>query len=66
MPFEIPHHELSDSQIAAVPRENIVGAGRFPRHVELYFAHICAKHLVDGLRMAGLLVIRPGARRLTQ
>ena len=65
MPFEIPHHELSDAEIAAVLRESIAGAGRFPRHVELCFARVCAEHLVDGLRLAGLIVIRPAPMRLT-
>ena len=35
MLFEIPHHELSDAEIAAVFRDIIAGAGRYPRHVEL-------------------------------
>jgi hypothetical protein len=30
MPFEIPHHELSDAEIAAVFRDIIAGAGRCP------------------------------------
>ena len=62
MLFEIPHHELSDAEIAAVFRDIIAGAGRFPRHIELCFAAICAEHLVDGLRLAGLIVIRPTPR----
>jgi hypothetical protein len=66
MLFEIPHHELSDAEIAAVLRDLIAGAGRFPRHVELCFASICAEHLVDGLRLAGLIVIRPAPMRLTE
>jgi hypothetical protein len=66
MVFEIPGHELSDAEIAAVLRDAIAGAGRFPRHVELCFASICAEHLVDGLRLAGLIVVRPAPRRLTE
>jgi hypothetical protein len=66
MPFEIPHHELSDAEIAAVLRDTIAGAGRFPRHVELCFSAICAEQLVDGLRLAGLIVIRPAPLRLTE
>lgn len=65
MPFEIPGHELSDAEIAAVLRDIIAGAGRFPRHTELSFASIAADHLVDGLRLAGLVVIRPAPLRLT-
>jgi hypothetical protein len=57
MSFEIPHHELSDAEIAAVLRDTIAGAGRFPRRIELHFASFCAEQLVDGLRLAGLIVI---------
>jgi hypothetical protein len=42
------------------------GLGDNPRHVELDFASFCAEHLVDGLRLAGLLVIRPTPLRLTK
>jgi hypothetical protein len=56
---ETPHHELSDAEIAAVLRDCIAGAVRFPRHVELRYASVCTEHLVDGLRLAGLIVIRP-------
>jgi hypothetical protein len=66
MPLEIPHHELSDAEIAAVLRDTIAGAGRFPRHIELCFSAICAEHLVDGLRLAGLIVIRAAPVRLTE
>jgi hypothetical protein len=66
MLFEIPHHELSDAEIAAILRDIIAGAGRFPRHIELCFTSICAEHLVDGLRLAGLIVIRPAPMRLTE
>lgn len=66
MLFEIPHHELSDAEIAAVFRDIIVGAGRHPRHVELQFTILCAEHFVDGLRLAGLTVIRPAPLRLTE
>jgi hypothetical protein len=66
MPFEIPHHELSDVEIAAILRDIIAGAGRFPWHVELCFASIAAEHLIDGLRLARLIVIRPAPLRLTE
>jgi hypothetical protein len=65
MLFGIPGHELSDAEIAAVLRDAIAGAGRFPRLIELGFASIAAQHLVDGLRLAGLIVIRPSPSRLT-
>ncbi len=66
MMFEIPHHELSDAEIAAVFRDIIAGAGRYPRPVALQFTTLCAEHLVDGLRLAGLTVIRPASLRLTE
>lgn len=66
MLFEIPGHELSDAEVAAILRDIIAGAGRYPRHIELNFASICVEHLVDGLRLAGLLVIRPAPLRLTE
>ena len=65
MLFDIPHHELSDTEIAALLRDIIAGAGRFPRNIELCFASIGAEHLVEGLRLAGLVVIRPAPMRLT-
>jgi len=65
MMFEIPYHEPTDAEIAAVFRDIIAGAGRYPRHIELQFATICAQHLVDGLRVAGLTVIRPAPMKLT-
>ena len=66
MLFQIPGHELSDAEVAAILRDIIAGAGRYPRHIELNFASIPAEHLVDGLRLAGLLVTRPAALRLTE
>ena len=64
MLFETPHDELSDEEIAAVLRQSIAVAGRLSRHADVYLAGICAEHLVDGLRAAGLLVIRPAQRKL--
>lgn len=66
MVFEIAGHELSDAEVAAILRDIIAGAGRYPRHIELNFSAICAEHLVDGLRLAGLIVIRPAPLRLTE
>ena len=59
MLLEYPHEELSDEQIADVLRQSIANAGRLPRHADVFLAGICAEHLVDGLRAAGLIVIRP-------
>jgi hypothetical protein len=62
MLFEMPYDELTDEEIAAVLRQSIASAGRLPRHADVYLAGVCAEHLVDRLRAAGLLVIRPVQR----
>jgi hypothetical protein len=61
MLFQPPHEELSDADIMAVLCEAMAmaGAGRLPRSADVYLAGICAEHLVDRLRAAGLQVIRP-------
>jgi hypothetical protein len=64
MLFETPPDELSDEEIAAVLRQSIAAAGRLSRLADVYLAGICAEHLVDGLRAAGLLVVRPAQRKL--
>ena len=64
MLFETPHDELSDEEIAGILRQSIAAAGRLSRHADVYLAGICAEHLVDGLRAAGLVVIRPAQRKL--
>jgi hypothetical protein len=64
MLFDAPHEELSDEEIAAVLRQSIAAVGRLSRQADLFLAGICAEHLVDGLRAAGLLVIRPAQCRL--
>jgi hypothetical protein len=38
MLFQPPHEELTDEEIAAVLRDVIAGAGRLPRHVDVYLA----------------------------
>ena len=64
MLFDAPHEELSDEEIAAVLRQTIAAAGRLSREADLFLAGVSAEHLVDGLRAAGLLVIRPVQWRL--
>jgi hypothetical protein len=48
MLFQPPQEELSDEEIATVPRQTIACAGRLQRHADVFLASICAKHLVDG------------------
>jgi hypothetical protein len=64
MALEYPHEELSDEEVAEVLRGSIANAGRLSRHADVFLAGICAEHLVDGLRAAGLIVIRPVQWRL--
>jgi len=64
MLFQTPHRELTDEEIAEVLRQTIVSAGRLPREAEVFLAGICAEHLVEGLREAGLIVARPIQWRL--
>ena len=64
MLFDAPHEELSDEEIAAVLRQTIAAAGRLSREADLFLAGVSTEHLVDGLRAAGLLVIRPVQWRL--
>ncbi len=66
MLFAEPHEELSDEEVVDVLRQSIANAGRLPRHADLYLAGVCAEHLVDGLRAAGLLVISPATWCLHQ
>jgi hypothetical protein len=46
-------------RFAAVLRQSIAAAGRLSRQADLFLAGICAEHLVEGLRAAGLIVARP-------
>ena len=64
MLFIPPHDELTDEEVAAILRQSIANAGRLPRQAEVFLASICAEHLVEGLRAAGLLVVRPVRWRL--
>jgi hypothetical protein len=64
MLFQPPQQELTDEEIAAVLRQLISGSGRLPRYLGVFFAGICADHLVDGLRAEGLIVALPMQWRL--
>jgi hypothetical protein len=64
MLFQPPHQELSDDEIAEVLRHTITGAGRLPRSADVFLAGICAEHLVNGLKAAGLRVVRAAEWRL--
>jgi hypothetical protein len=59
MLFQPAQQELSDEELAAVLRQAIAGGGRLSRQADVFLAGICAEHLVEGLRAAGLFVARP-------
>jgi hypothetical protein len=59
MLFQPPQQELSDEELAAVLRQAIVRGERLSRQADVFLAGICAEHLVEGLRDAGLVVARP-------
>jgi hypothetical protein len=61
MLFEPPHEELSDEAVAAVLRQLQGGSLGMPI---CFSPASCVEHLVDGLRAAGLLVMRPAQWRL--
>ena len=56
--FPETYETLSDEDIAAVLRQAIVRGRRLSRSADLYLAGVCAEHLVDELRTAGLDVVR--------
>jgi hypothetical protein len=64
MLFTEPYEEVPDEEVASVLRQSIANAGRLPRNVDVFLAGVCAEYLVDGLRAAGLQVIRPVQWRL--
>ena len=64
MLFQPPQKKLTDEEIAAVLRQSMAGAGRLSRSADVFLAGVCAEHLVDGLRAAGLLVICPAQWRV--
>jgi len=59
MLFQPPQEELNDEEIAAVLRLAISEARKLSRQADVFLAGVCAEHLVDGLRQAGLIVARP-------
>jgi hypothetical protein len=55
---------LTDDEIATVLRAAISRGIRRSREADLYLTSICARYLVDELRLEGLVVVRPPAPRL--
>jgi hypothetical protein len=64
MLFLTPSDELSDPEVAEVIRQVIATSGCLSRQADVFLAGLCADHLVQGLRDAGLVVARPVQWRL--
>ncbi len=56
--FDLPLCELSDDEIAGILRLSMMTAGRLARSADLFLAGLCAEHLVEALRAAGVQVVR--------
>ncbi len=56
--FPDPRPQVTDDEVVAAFRIAIARGGRLPRLAELYLSTVCAEHLVDELRGAGLEVVR--------
>lgn len=59
MLFDPAQNEVPDDEVVRVLRDLLAHAGRLPHSLELFLAGICAEHLVEGLHIAGLRVVRP-------
>jgi hypothetical protein len=56
--FPDPRPPVTDDEVVAAFRIAIERGGRLPRLAELYLSTVCAEHLIDELRGAGLDVVR--------
>jgi hypothetical protein len=57
---------IDDAELEAVLAAALrCSGGQLTRPTECWMATVAARHLVDQLALAGLTVVRPGARRLT-
>jgi hypothetical protein len=56
--------DATDEEVVAAFRVAIARGGRLPRMADLYLSTVCAQHLVDELRGAGLDVVRRPKRPL--
>jgi hypothetical protein len=57
---------LTDEEIVTVLRTALARGIRGSREADLYLSTVCAKFLVDELRLAGLAVLRPPPPRFRQ
>ena len=62
--FPDQRQDATDEEVVAAFRLAIHRGGRLPRLAYLYLSTVCAKHLVDELRGAGLDVVRRPKRAL--
>ncbi len=62
--FPDPRQDATDEEVVTAFRVAIQRGGRLPRLADLYLSTVCATHLVDELRQAGLDVVRRPPRPL--
>jgi hypothetical protein len=53
-----PRPPVTDQEVIAAIRTAISNGGRLSRMADLYLCTVCAEHLVEELRVAGLEVVR--------
>jgi hypothetical protein len=64
MLFRTPQREISDMELATLLRDAIAaGASGLPRHADTFLAGLCADHLVNRMREAGLVVVKADDQR---
>lgn len=57
--FHEPHPAVPDAEVIETLRAAIARAGRLPRSADLLLCGLCAEYLLDELRGAGLVFVRP-------
>jgi hypothetical protein len=64
--FDPPHQPVADSELEAVLAAALrASGGQLTRPMECFMATVAARHLVDHIALAGLLVVRRDEPRLT-
>ncbi len=64
--FNLPAEPISDTELEAVLTAALrASSGQLTRPAECWMATVAARHLVDQLALAGLVVVRLPALRLT-
>ena len=56
--FPDPRQDATDEEVVAALRIAIARSGKLPRMADLFLNSVCAEHVLDQLRGAGLEVVR--------